>query len=309
MSPSRSLSTSLEELGHLSESDPHHLDLDPEEEGGQYEIDPLSDESLAALRRLARYRPHKDNYPFPEGRAAVLVALFGSRSGKNLNVLLSTRAKTLRTFPGQVALPGGKVDVGDINLEAAARREAFEEVGLPTNPECVRYLTSLPPFLSRSLLLVTPVVVFILDASLRPEINPSEVDKLFSFPLSGFLQHKLPSPSSPNSDPSMLRHVSAGVREGSVPYHDSHDYTWFDGSKHRFHSFQTEPVGITGLTAEILIQVAEVAYGRAADFPTKAPGQFEGRELIRRVFKNREEMEQEMGATPPSGTGKIKGKL
>lgn len=65
-------------------------------------------------------------------RAAVLVALFGSRTGKNLNVLLSTRSLSLRTFvsamppqrlvrleeaegqtpvqPGNVALPGGKQD-------------------------------------------------------------------------------------------------------------------------------------------------------------------------------------------------------
>lgn len=31
------------------------------EEAVGYEIDPLSDESLAALRRLAKYRPPKDN--------------------------------------------------------------------------------------------------------------------------------------------------------------------------------------------------------------------------------------------------------
>ena len=91
---------------------------------------------------------------------------------------------------GQVALPGGKTDPEDISPEATARREgapssaanlvvtrirqltlkygaAFEEVGLPLETNAVRYLTTLPPFLSRSLLLVTPVVVFILDSSLK----------------------------------------------------------------------------------------------------------------------------------------------
>ncbi|GAA5881146.1 hypothetical protein JCM8547_005261 [Rhodosporidiobolus lusitaniae] len=62
------------------------------------QIEPLSAESLAALRRLARYKPPEDPHPYPAGRSAVLVALFGSRSGRNLNVLLSTRSAGLRTY-------------------------------------------------------------------------------------------------------------------------------------------------------------------------------------------------------------------
>ncbi|BGP16882.1 8-oxo-dGTP diphosphatase [Rhodosporidiobolus nylandii] len=61
-------------------------------------IEPLSDDALAALNRLARYKPPPDPYPFPAGRSAVLVALFGSRTGRNLNVLLSTRSAMLRTY-------------------------------------------------------------------------------------------------------------------------------------------------------------------------------------------------------------------
>lgn len=85
-------------------------------------IEPLSSKSLSALNRLARYKAPPDPYPLG-GRAAVMVALFGSRTGNNLNVLLSTRSETLRTFPGQVALPGGKMDESDLGLEATARRE------------------------------------------------------------------------------------------------------------------------------------------------------------------------------------------
>ena len=39
-------------------------------------------------------------------RASVLILLFGDKSG-NLQVLLTTRSKELRTHAGDVALPGG----------------------------------------------------------------------------------------------------------------------------------------------------------------------------------------------------------
>lgn len=110
MTRAKPLQTQVEELGTYG---PDELVEDLEH---SVEIDPLSDESLAALRRLARYRPPPDPCeftrskrlgtqltwraadPFPEGRAAVMVALFGSRSGEQLNVLLSTRSAELRTY-------------------------------------------------------------------------------------------------------------------------------------------------------------------------------------------------------------------
>lgn len=85
-----------------------------------------------------------------------------------LHVLLSTRAASLRSYAGDVALPGGRLDDTDESLEACARREAFEEVGIPLDPRRVRLLTLLPPFLSRlSNLIVTPVVVLLTDQSLE----------------------------------------------------------------------------------------------------------------------------------------------
>lgn len=57
--------------------------------------------------------------------------------------------------------------VCEVPAEHSLSSLAFEEVGLPADPEKVRYLTTLPPFLSRSLLLVTPVVCFVLDTTLK----------------------------------------------------------------------------------------------------------------------------------------------
>ncbi|BGP40805.1 8-oxo-dGTP diphosphatase [Rhodotorula kratochvilovae] len=239
--------SSVEELGRYSDGE-----LADDDAALLASIEPLSPKSLDALNNLARFKPPPDTYPFPEGRAAVLVCLFGSRSGDNLNVLLSTRSETLRTYPGQVALPGGKMDDTDMNLEATARREAFEEVGLPIDTTRIRYLTSLPPFLARSMVLVTPVVCFVLDYSLKPEINPSEVSGLFSFPLEAFLTS---SPTHP-----VFHHPHPPtVQRGDTPYHFHEDYPWFDGRQHRYHSFEASPQAVTGLTAEILVNVAMIA--------------------------------------------------
>ena len=55
-------------------------------------------------------------------RAAVLVLLYEQPEG-TLRVLLTTRAKTLRTHPGQTALPGGRMDDSDASIvETAVRR-------------------------------------------------------------------------------------------------------------------------------------------------------------------------------------------
>ena len=65
-------------------------------------------------------------------QAAVLVAI---TRRPEPGVLLTVRREHLRTHAGQVAFPGGRIDPGDASVEAAALREAEEEIGLP--PSCV----------------------------------------------------------------------------------------------------------------------------------------------------------------------------
>ncbi len=58
------------------------------------------------------------------------------------HVLLTVRGAGLRKHTGQVSLPGGSVDLEE-SIEAAALREASEEVGVP--PASVRLLGRLTP--------------------------------------------------------------------------------------------------------------------------------------------------------------------
>lgn len=74
--------------------------------------------------------------------AAVLLALFEDQGETCL--VLTKRPDTMPSHRGEIAFPGGKREPGDASLEAAALREAQEEVGLdPAAVEVVAELDSL----------------------------------------------------------------------------------------------------------------------------------------------------------------------
>lgn len=50
-------------------------------------------------------------------------------AGGGFDILLTERAHTLRSHPGQVSFPGGQLDPGDGGPVTAALRETFEETG------------------------------------------------------------------------------------------------------------------------------------------------------------------------------------
>lgn len=95
-------------------------------------------------------------------------------------VLLTLRSNHLPTHSGQIAFPGGKVDAQDASVQAAALREAHEEVGL--QPALVQVIGQLPVYTTGTSFLVTPVVGLVQpDFTLAP--NPGEVADVFEVPL------------------------------------------------------------------------------------------------------------------------------
>lgn len=65
----------------------------------------------------------------PARPAATLLAIYPNPAGE-LVIPLTVRHADLRTHAGEVSLPGGNVDPSDADHEAAALREAWEEIGI-----------------------------------------------------------------------------------------------------------------------------------------------------------------------------------
>ena len=80
--------------------------------------------------------PRYDRASFPPARAAATLLLVYPGAGRELTIPLTVRHADLRDHAGEISLPGGSVDADDASHEAAALREAEEEIGV--DPASVR---------------------------------------------------------------------------------------------------------------------------------------------------------------------------
>lgn len=143
--------------------------------------------TLVAKLRESPPRPSSDyelnpEIVLPPGRvlkpAAVLIGVVGQ------SIVLTKRASHLKHHPGQIALPGGKVDAGDADAPAAALREAHEEIGLA--PGTVEILGELSTHETVTGYSIKPVIAHIAhDFQAIPEAG--EVAEVFRVPLAHLL--------------------------------------------------------------------------------------------------------------------------
>ena len=102
---------------------------------------PMDERLLARTRDGEQIRRMVDRTTLPPARpAATLLAIYPGDDGRLL-IPVTVRHAELRAHAGEVSLPGGRVDQGDASHEAAALREAWEEIGL--EPASVRILGTL----------------------------------------------------------------------------------------------------------------------------------------------------------------------
>lgn len=139
-----------------------------------------------AIGVLATSGDATDLMPTAAIPAAVLVLIV---HGEQPGILLTKRTSTLTKHAGQVAFPGGRIDASDASIEAAALREAFEEVGLA--PEQPEVLGRLPDYLTGTGFRISPVLA-LLPAPVVLTPNPDEVEAIFTLPLEVLLDPAAP---------------------------------------------------------------------------------------------------------------------
>jgi 8-oxo-dGTP pyrophosphatase MutT (NUDIX family) len=160
----------------------------------------------------------------PLREAAVLIPVVDRPDGAG--VILTKRAEALRKHSGQISFPGGTIDPEDGSPEAAAVREAHEEIGLKA--EAIETLARLPTYIAGTGFLITPVLALV-----RPDyaltLNPDEVDTAFEVPFSFVMDAANYQPAS---------------------------RVW-NGKEHFFYSITYEQYRIWGITAGILRVLSE----------------------------------------------------
>ncbi|PYH47948.1 NUDIX hydrolase [Aspergillus saccharolyticus JOP 1030-1] len=273
----------------------------------------LNPVSQAAIDRLRHYTPPPSNYEHVplSRRAAVLVLLYADRTGE-LKVVLTMRAKTLSSYAGQAALPGGRADALTESPFQTARREAYEEIGLPQDPQRfpppfrVEHLCELPANLARTELVVRPCVALLHsyddathenadpEVSLIPRLDAKEVAAVFTAPFQDFLRVKA------DADPEWYRgswtewHESRWrMHQFFVPVRAEEVAKPKTESKEQQHVIsqlkEQEKVAavaryrVWGMTARMMVDVARVAYGQEPDFEHNS--HFGDEAMISRLLK------------------------
>jgi 8-oxo-dGTP pyrophosphatase MutT (NUDIX family) len=155
--------------------------------------------------------------------AAVLVPVV---MGDEPGVLLTKRTSHLSAHAGQVSFPGGRIDPEDSGPEAAALREAWEEIGLEAGS--VQVLGRMGDHVTGTGYRITPVLG-LLPPGLRYRLSVHEVESVFELPMSIVLD--------PDAPKRQRQHVGGVWREYWVWPHSEH-YIW-------------------GATAAILVRLAE----------------------------------------------------
>ena len=157
--------------------------------------------------------------------AAVLVPLVLRPGGPT--VLLTQRTDHLHDHAGQISFPGGRIEHRDATPEAAALREAEEEVGL--DPSRVELVGRLDTYVVRTGFEVTPAVGIVRPPfDVKPD--PFEVAEVFEVPLAFIL----------NRD-----------------NHERHSRE-YKGARRFFYVMQYEDRYIWGATAAMLVNLVDI---------------------------------------------------
>ncbi|MFA9447027.1 NAD(P)H-hydrate epimerase [Egicoccus sp. AB-alg6-2] len=162
------------------------------------------------LREALVQVPEDARTPPPEARVgAVLVLLEDTPEGPR--VVLTRRRRDMRSHPGQVSFPGGRLDPGE-SVDEAALREAREEIGL--RGHTVEIVGVGPKFyIPPSRFWVVPVLARWRQPHPLTE-NPWEVDEVLEVPLTQLL------------DRSRWRHAPLSLRGSTWAWQLDADILW-----------------------------------------------------------------------------------
>ncbi len=182
------------------------------------------------LTALADKMVPADTFPeFPHEKyrpSAVLIPLVRRKNG--VNILLTKRSENLKSHPGQVCFPGGKVDDGDMSPSETAIRECNEELGI--EPEKILIHGMMSPIKVPTGFFLIPVVGEV-ESDYRLRLHFDEVELAFEVPFTHFMD--------------IENYIARKIH--------------YLGRNHRFFEIKHDSHYIWGATAKILRKLSKIA--------------------------------------------------
>lgn len=173
-------------------------------------------------------------------QAAVLIPLVQVEG--EWHILFEVRSFNMRTQPGDISFPGGKIDPSDASPLAAALRETEEELGV--DPNTVTVIQELSPYIASPTFVIYPFVAVIDNTEIIPDYNKDEVEEVFTIPVDWLLNYE------PEMHLVSLNHKPAP----DFPFEkiiNGADYQWGTRAIEEWF-YDYEQYTIWGLTARIL---------------------------------------------------------
>jgi 8-oxo-dGTP pyrophosphatase MutT (NUDIX family) len=160
---------------------------------------------------------HLENEPVPpyDSRTRAAVAMIVHQSADDLEIMFIQRAAhELDPWSGHIAFPGGKLEKGELECQAACR-ETLEEIGIDL--EQGRYLGRLADIIGTNLPVRVSCCLFAVDRTLcRPTLN-EEVSDLFWVTISDLRDQERHLQSSVAFDEKYFKVQAIKLREENKP--------------------------------------------------------------------------------------------
>ena len=196
------------------------------------------------ITKLANYEPTILGYERFK-RYALLLPLVNINN--EVHLLFEVRSLTMRSQPGDICFPGGKIDETDRDELYCALRETEEELGL--SKQYIKHVTPLDYMVNDFGRVIYPFVGEVTSLE-QMELNKKEVAEVFTVPLAYFLEN----------EPEKYKIRFDIVPEDNFPFHliqGGKDYEWRPRSFNELFYEYNERV-IWGLTARIIYHFVSI---------------------------------------------------
>ena len=176
-------------------------------------------------------------------KSAVLILL--CEENNNLNIIFEVRALNMRRQPGDICLPGGKIEKNEVPLDAALR-ETSEELGVDISN--IDIIGSMDYIVTPYNAILYPFIGFLKSNELKPSLD--EVDHIFKVPVEFFIKNT----------PLLHEMVIKPQMKIDFPFHlirDGENYEFAHGFlKEYFYKF--DEYIIWGFTAQIIKSFTDI---------------------------------------------------